>query len=504
MLEPEEIFAAVIAVAPAEAPRRQARAADRRADVRARSTRCAASPIRARAGWATRWRRQPPRPAPTSRWSAARPRCRRRRASRASTSRAPPRCSPRSIAHVAAADLFIAVAAVADYTPAAVADAEDQEARRAADARAEAHRRHPRHRRRARRRAVLRRLRGREPRRRRVTPTKSAGARSMPLIIANRAQDALGSADNEVTLLDDAGAHPLPRMDKLALARRLVAEIAPGCRAQLHPDRRLMTGHTATIDVRILDERLRGHLPAYATPGAAGMDLRAAIDAPLAIAPGETQLIPTGIVDPHRRSGPRRGDPAALGPRPQARHRARQPRRPDRLRLPGPADGELLEPRQRAVHAAAARPAGAARHRAGRAGALRRSSTTSPPASGRAGGSGARGGGAPACHGGRPAAGATRRRSRTDDCRCKPCPPSASDEYEAGEPRCLLGDRSGDRPGPARDYGRYAQVRRAGSARYRSVPSPGDRSRSASRVMVSMTASAPVGRMSAEARCRQS
>jgi dUTP pyrophosphatase len=56
-----------------------------------------------------------------------------------------------------------------------------------------------------------------------------------------------------------------------------------------------MTGHTATIDVRILDERLRGHLPAYATPGAAGMDLRAAIDAPLVIAPGETQLIPTGL-----------------------------------------------------------------------------------------------------------------------------------------------------------------------------------------------------------------
>lgn len=56
-----------------------------------------------------------------------------------------------------------------------------------------------------------------------------------------------------------------------------------------------MTGHSATIDVRILDERLRVHLPAYATPGAAGMDLRAAIDAPLSIAPGATHLIPTGI-----------------------------------------------------------------------------------------------------------------------------------------------------------------------------------------------------------------
>jgi phosphopantothenoylcysteine decarboxylase/phosphopantothenate--cysteine ligase len=48
----------------------------------------------------------------------------------------------------------------------------------------------------------------------------------VPLMIANRAQDALGSDDNEVTLLDDTGRHPLPRMDKLTLARRLVAEIA--------------------------------------------------------------------------------------------------------------------------------------------------------------------------------------------------------------------------------------------------------------------------------------
>jgi dUTP pyrophosphatase len=50
-----------------------------------------------------------------------------------------------------------------------------------------------------------------------------------------------------------------------------------------------------TIDVKILDERIRAHLPTYATPGSAGMDLRACIDAPLIIAPGEAQLIPTGI-----------------------------------------------------------------------------------------------------------------------------------------------------------------------------------------------------------------
>jgi phosphopantothenoylcysteine decarboxylase / phosphopantothenate---cysteine ligase len=50
--------------------------------------------------------------------------------------------------------------------------------------------------------------------------------KKLPLLIANRAQDALGRDDNEVALLDEGGAHPLPRMDKLALARRLVAEIA--------------------------------------------------------------------------------------------------------------------------------------------------------------------------------------------------------------------------------------------------------------------------------------
>ena len=52
---------------------------------------------------------------------------------------------------------------------------------------------------------------------------------------------------------------------------------------------------TTTIALKILDERIRAHLPTYATPGSAGMDLRACIDAPLTIAPGQTELIPTGI-----------------------------------------------------------------------------------------------------------------------------------------------------------------------------------------------------------------
>jgi phosphopantothenoylcysteine decarboxylase/phosphopantothenate--cysteine ligase len=50
--------------------------------------------------------------------------------------------------------------------------------------------------------------------------------KKLPLIVANRAQDALGSEVNEATLIDDAGSHAMPKMDKLALARRLVGEIA--------------------------------------------------------------------------------------------------------------------------------------------------------------------------------------------------------------------------------------------------------------------------------------
>ena len=49
------------------------------------------------------------------------------------------------------------------------------------------------------------------------------------------------------------------------------------------------------IDVRVLDARMAAHLPAYATPGSAGLDLRASLDADLLIPPGHTVLIPTGL-----------------------------------------------------------------------------------------------------------------------------------------------------------------------------------------------------------------
>ena len=50
-----------------------------------------------------------------------------------------------------------------------------------------------------------------------------------------------------------------------------------------------------TIDVKILDLRMKELLPAYATTGSAGLDLRACIDAPLVLEPGQTVLVPTGL-----------------------------------------------------------------------------------------------------------------------------------------------------------------------------------------------------------------
>jgi len=49
------------------------------------------------------------------------------------------------------------------------------------------------------------------------------------------------------------------------------------------------------LQVKIMDERMRSQMPSYATPGSAGLDLRACIESPVEIAPGKTELIPTGL-----------------------------------------------------------------------------------------------------------------------------------------------------------------------------------------------------------------
>ena len=57
------------------------------------------------------------------------------------------------------------------------------------------------------------------------------------------------------------------------------------------------------VDIKILDERLREAMPAYPTPGSAGLDLRACLTEPLTLAPNAWQLVPTGmavyLADPH-------------------------------------------------------------------------------------------------------------------------------------------------------------------------------------------------------------
>jgi dUTP pyrophosphatase len=50
-----------------------------------------------------------------------------------------------------------------------------------------------------------------------------------------------------------------------------------------------------TIDIKVLDPRMAEQIPTYATSGSAGLDLRACLDAPLVLLPGQTQLIPTGL-----------------------------------------------------------------------------------------------------------------------------------------------------------------------------------------------------------------
>ena len=126
------------------------------------------------------------------------------------------------------------------------------------------------------------------------------------------------------------------------------------------------------IDIRILDPRLKDTLPQYATPGSAGLDLRACIPTTRTVQPGETHLIPTGIAihlaDP--------GLAAMILPRSGLGHKHGIVLGNLVGLIDSDYQGEImvyLEPGQGRLHPAPARPTGGTRHRAGGAGGVQRS-----------------------------------------------------------------------------------------------------------------------------------
>jgi deoxyuridine 5'-triphosphate nucleotidohydrolase len=111
--------------------------------------------------------------------------------------------------------------------------------------------------------------------------------KGMPLLVGNIGPLTFGQDDNEMLLVDEHGVQPLPRAQQACAGPQLVAEIARRQHAA--------SPNPMKIDVKILDPRMADQLPAYATPGSAGLDLRACLDAPLTLAPNAWQLVPTGI-----------------------------------------------------------------------------------------------------------------------------------------------------------------------------------------------------------------
>ncbi len=127
---------------------------------------------------------------------------------------------------------------------------------------------------------------------------------------------------------------------------------------------------TLTVDIRVLDARVADALPAYATPGSAGLDLRACLDAPLTLEPGQSTLVPTGLSMHIGDAGyaamilPRSG----LG----AKHGIVLGNLVGLIDsdYQGPLMVELLEPQSGRVHDSAARAHCADGHRSGGAGSV--------------------------------------------------------------------------------------------------------------------------------------
>ena len=107
--------------------------------------------------------------------------------------------------------------------------------------------------------------------------------------MGNLARTAIGSPDNCVLLVTPESAEAFGPAPSGRLQLKIVTASSMLNSQNPHSFR------TMQIDVKILDERMRERMPAYATPGSAGLDLRALLDEPLVINPGETVLVRTGL-----------------------------------------------------------------------------------------------------------------------------------------------------------------------------------------------------------------
>jgi dUTP pyrophosphatase len=112
--------------------------------------------------------------------------------------------------------------------------------------------------------------------------------KGIPLLVGNIGPLTFGQDDNQLLLVDAHGEPSCRARSKLELARRWCARSRRARLADLKTE-------SMQIDVKILDPRMADQLPAYATPGSAGLDLRACLDAPLTLEPNAWQLVPTGI-----------------------------------------------------------------------------------------------------------------------------------------------------------------------------------------------------------------
>ena len=238
----------------------------------------------------------------------------------------------------------------------------------AADARARGESRHPRRGGRARRSAPFCVGFAAESENLREYAQAKRRKKKIPLLAANLAQEAFGARRQRAHAVRRRAASTCSPARRRSCWRGSWSPTSPSMLPRRSAHRARSTASTSGSSIRACTTRRRSTRRRRGRARPARLHRRAARCCGRATAAARADR----HRDPPRRPGSRGARAAALRPRPQARHRARQPRRPDRLRLPGPDHGLGLEPSARALHAPADGAHRAARGRAGAAGRAQR------------------------------------------------------------------------------------------------------------------------------------